>query len=58
MTAKKDRSTPEGERLWKAAEDAAAKVRDWPAWKRGQFGKPDAEVDRPQISTPPADPSS
>jgi hypothetical protein len=55
MTAKKDRSTPEGERLWKAAEEAAAKVRDWPAWKRGQFGKPESEGDSPQIIAPAID---
>lgn len=34
--AKKNRSTPEGSRLWKAAEEAAARVRSWPLWKRGQ----------------------
>jgi hypothetical protein len=33
-TARKDRSTPEGKRLWEAAEQAHEKVSTWPAWKR------------------------
>jgi hypothetical protein len=38
MTVKKNRSTPEGQELWRAAENAASAVQQWPEWKRGHAG--------------------
>lgn len=34
---RKNRSTPEGKRLWDAAAKAAKEVATWPAWKRGDY---------------------
>ncbi len=36
MAIRKNLSTPESRAFWKTAEEAAERVKKWPAWKRGE----------------------
>jgi hypothetical protein len=55
----RNKSTNEGRSFWQTAEDAAAQVETWPAWKRAGINEAHArEESRAQPDAAVSDPKS